>query len=105
VRLSRISSPRVVGESCFVALTWLLAGIAYLLSRHAAISPLFWAGAAVVAAEVTYAVNTYASEAIGGRAVSALGRFANRLSFVLLWPIAFVVFAVGAILLFTSPAP
>lgn len=55
----RDSLPTLVGEACFVALTWLSAGIAYLLSRHAAISPLFWAGVTVVAAEVTYAVNTY----------------------------------------------
>lgn len=103
--MTSIRSWRLVGEACFVALTWVLAGIAYLLSRHAAISPLFWAGAMVVAAELTYAVNTYASEAIGARAVSPLGRFANRLSFVLLWPMAFVVFAVGAILLVASPAP
>lgn len=95
-------SPRLAAEACFVALTWLLAGIAYLLSRHGAVSPLVWAGVFVVAAEAQYAVNTYASEAIGGRAVSALGRFANRLSFALLWPIALFTFAFGAIVLVTD---
>ena len=95
---------RLVGEACFVALAWLLAGISNLLSRHAATEPLLVAGVFVLAGEVVYDVNTYASNAIGGRAVTPLGRFANRLSFVLLWPMALVVFAFGAILFFSSHA-
>lgn len=101
----RSSLPRLVGEVCFIALTWLLAGIAYLLNRHAATAPLLVAGFLVVGAEYAYDVNTYASTWIGGRAVSPLGRFANLLSFVLGWPMALVAFAVGAILFFTSSAP
>ena len=97
----RIRNPpkRVVAEACFVALAWLLAGIAYLLDRHAATSPLLWAGLLVVWAELAYDINTYASDFVGGRAVTPLGRFANRLSFALLWPAALVAFAYGAIVL------
>ena len=99
----RIQNPpkRVVGEACFVALAWLLAGIAYLLDRHAATSPLLWAGGLVVWAELAYDINTYASNAIGGRAVTPLGRFADRLIFVL-WPVALVIFGYGAFVLITG---
>jgi hypothetical protein len=100
----RIRNPpkRVVAEVCFVALAWLLAGIAYLLDRHAATSPLLWAGLLVVWAELAYDINTYASDFVGGRAVTPLGRFTNRLSFVLLWPAALVIFAFGAFVLITG---
>ena len=101
--IPRIRNPpkRVVGEACFVALAWLLAGIAYLLDRHAATSPLFWAGVLVVWAELAYDINTYASDFIGGRAVTPLGRFADRLIFVL-WPVALVIFGYGAFVLITG---
>lgn len=94
--------PRLIGEASFVALAWLLAGIAYLLSRHAATSPLFYAGLFAVGAELVYDLNTAGSNVIGGRAVSPLGRFANRLSFVMLWPMAVLTFAFGAIVLVTG---
>jgi hypothetical protein len=102
--MDRIRNPakRVVGEACFVALAWLLAGIAYLLDRHAATSPLLWVGLLVVWAELAYDINTYASDFVGGRAVTPLGRFANRLSLVLLWPAALVIFAYGAFVLITG---
>lgn len=93
---------RLITEACFVAVAWVLAGVGYLLSRQTATEPFFLAGVFVVAAEFAYDVNTYASNWIGGRAVTPLGRFANRLSFVLLWPAALVSFAVGTILLITS---
>ncbi|HEX2714188.1 MAG TPA: hypothetical protein VHM88_18500 [Candidatus Acidoferrales bacterium] len=97
-----IWSRRLVVEAFFVALTWLLAGIAYLLGRHGATAPLIFAGVFVVGAEYAYDVNTYASEWIGGRAVTPLGRFSNRLSFVLLWPAALLSFAFGVIVLITG---
>lgn len=102
--IPRIRNPpkRVVGEACFVALAWLLAGIAYLLDRHAATSPLLLAGLLVVWSELAYDINTYASDFVGGRAVTPLGRFANRLTFVMLWPSALVIFAYGAFVLISG---
>jgi len=98
-----IRSPRLVAEACFVALTWLLAGIAYLLGRrNGAIAPLFFASVFVLAAEFTYDVNTYADGQIGGRTATPLGRFANRVGFALLWPAALLTFAFGVIVLMTG---
>ena len=70
-----IWSRRLVVKGFFVALTWPLAGIGYLLGRHCATAPLIFAGVFVLGAEYAYDVNTYASEWIGGRALTPVRAF------------------------------